>query len=600
MIIPMISFVMGVVVLAFLGLVSLGYLNLNDKLSFLTTKIQRDRLFALGLGLIALALMAGLIGYLGYINGHLLRLFRLMLWAGGLGLILSRSPFFVRLYQTTFLRYLTIGNSLKIISFVFMSFLLIRSLIRVDGNGDTWMYQLPFAARIWHLVGPEHYLMDYERELMYNNFPKLANFLQGLFWSMAGINNPQAANLVSFLSLVLYLVFLKIYLKIPLYLSAIAILAVPLIHIAATACYVDLIGNVGVAIVILMTYLLYCRENFLNWRNIGVFTLGGFLAANTKFLLVPMVAIFFILALAKIIVTALDQKNINPLKIFQFLLISLISGIIIFATEFINVIQYQNPFYPLKISLGSWILNHAITPSADYLSPKLQAMSSLQRWIYSLLEIGAFDPQRPLPWTIAMDFVPLNSDSFGMGGYFAIYVIFNVVLFLFLCRRRTKETNFALGLFFLISTLTFLQPFSYQLRYYMYWIMVLIALNLFLIIQEQDAPKSIKWINPNTFGLVATSVLILFVTMTRWDYTYPRTNFLASYMSSVLDPQIMQQLEDQQKYCLVDLSPHTFLYNSQFHPPRSYSIRAEFKISPEYIQEQCASRVILPPAKIQS
>ena len=43
-----------------------------------------------------------------------------------------------------------------------------------------------------------------------------------------------------------------------------------------------------------------------------------------------------------------------------------------------------------------------------------------------------------------------------------------------------------------------------------------------------------------------------------------------------------------------------FLYNSQFHPPRNYSIRAEFKISPEYIKEQCASRVILPPAKIQS
>jgi hypothetical protein len=96
----------------------------------------------------------------------------------------------------------------------------------------------------------------------------------------------------------------------------------------------------------------------------------------------------------------------------------------------------------------------------------------------------------------------------------------------------------------------------------MYWIMVLIALNLFLIIQEQDTLKSIKWINPNTFGLVATSVLILFVTMTRWDYTYPRTNFLASYMSSVLDPQIMQQLEDQQKYCLVDLSSPSQLFYS--------------------------------------
>lgn len=45
----------------------------------------------------------------------------------------------------------------------------------------------------------------------------------------------------------------------------------------------------------------------------------------------------------------------------------------------------------------------------------IASMSPIQRWIFSLLEIGAFDERRPWPWTIAMDYVPLEADSFGMG-----------------------------------------------------------------------------------------------------------------------------------------------------------------------------------------
>ena len=81
MMIPMISFMLGLALFFYIGAVSLGYLAVKP--SFIVNKIQSDRLFALGLGLISLALMAGLVGYLGYINGHLLRLLRLVLWAGG-------------------------------------------------------------------------------------------------------------------------------------------------------------------------------------------------------------------------------------------------------------------------------------------------------------------------------------------------------------------------------------------------------------------------------------------------------------------------------------------------------------------------------------
>jgi hypothetical protein len=84
-----------------------------------------------------------------------------------------------------------------------------------------------------------------------------------------------------------------------------------------------LIEDWRIAIIVLMTYLLYIKSDFLNWRNIVVFSLAGSLAANTKFLLVPTVGIFFSLAIVKIIITAIRQsyinlKNIMPIEEIRF------------------------------------------------------------------------------------------------------------------------------------------------------------------------------------------------------------------------------------------------------------------------------------------
>lgn len=547
-------------------------------------------------------LILGIIGYLGWVSAPILKATR-----GGLLLLfmtvaLLYSPTIADLHQRPFLRWL---NTLKVLTGVaiyILGCLLIRCFIQIDGNGDTWMYQLPFAARMWGLVTPENYLMDSDRELLYATFPKLANFFQGMFWAIAGIENPQVANLVSFLSLASLIAFARYALQIPFYLSAIALLAVPLIHIAASAAYVDLIGNVGVTIVIFCTYLLWLDYRFLKPLNIVIFVLAGAVSANTKFLLVPIVGLFFLLALIRIIyiqfswyITPQRRRNLSLL-----LLGTPIVGGIMFATEVINVIRYQNPFYPLKVSVLGWVLNHASVPSSDYMSPHLQAMSALQRWIYSLLEIGAFDSRRPWPWAIAMDFVPLDSDSFGMGGYFSIYVIFNVLVLAILCWQRSKAHRLAGILFLVLTFITHLMPFAYQLRYYLYWMMTLVLLNLYLLqrgVTFKGFSLGNQVLTPRNFGLVATAVLFVFITLTRWDFTYPRSNSLASYIEYNAKTAILEQLETGKNYCLIDFSPHTFLYNSVFHPPKNYSIKAEFNINPEYIQENCRNRVILFPPK---
>lgn len=146
-------------------------------------------------------------------------------------------------------------------------------------------------------------------------------------------------------------------------------------------------------------------------------------------------------------------------------------------------------------------------------------------------------------------------------------------------------------------------PFAYQLRYYLYWMMTLVLLNLYLLqrgVIFNKFPGLNYVLTPRNFGLVATAVLFVFITLTRWDFTAPRSNSLANYMEYNTKPTILNQLESGKSYCFVDFSPHTFLYNSRFHAPQNYSIKAEFNISPEYIQENCRDRVILFPPKTTS
>jgi hypothetical protein len=535
--------------------------------------------------LIAIALGIGVLGYFGLIEGGPLRSLRFILGVTGFALI---GITYAEKYWHRSL--VNLESSLKLFALILVSALFLKSLIFVDQSGDTWMYHLPFAARFWGLITEEHYLFEYEREHIYQGFPLLANMVQGFFWKLFGLYNPQGVNLASFLSLVVYLVFLKTHLKIPFYLSALALLAVPLLHIAATAGYVDLFGNVWFSIAIILTYLFYVRRESLNPRNFLLLVLSAAGAANTKFLLVPPLILVLGLASLRILVWVWQTFKARWQALVVAIAAMAVSSLMIFATEVKNTIVFGNPFYPLRVAIAGITLNHTIVPSADYIAPELKTMFPLQRWVFSLLEIGAFNRQRPWPWTIAMDFVPLEDKTFGMGGYLGIYVVLNVALFIFLSWQmiKQKETKGAIITVLLMTIITPFLSFSYQLRYYFYWIMVLISLNLFLLLSYQLKPSSIRWISTKVYGLIALALIVYFCAVTRWDYTKPRYNSLNKFIDHAVKPEIIQQIKDGDEVCLVGFSPHTFLYNSKFHPNQNYTVKSEY-----FDTTYCGSRKII-------
>lgn len=599
MLIPLVSAFIAIIISFISFLIYQGkFTLLPDNLSLL---LKKNKLILLGLNLIALGLLLGLVGYGLSLGGNFRYLRLIFLVIGLICLKISLAKNLDKLPELpSFIKAIIDINStqsLQLFAGIIISFLLIKSLVAVDWiNGDTWMYQLPFAARFWGLVSPEQYIFEAEREPFYNTSTMLPNILQGFFWYLFGIKRPQGANLVSFFSLIGYFIFVKHYLKIPYYLSVIAILAVPLIHIAATSCYVDLLTNVGFTIALIITYLLYLKEDFINYKNVSIFILGGFIAANSKYLLVPPLVLVMFFVFIRILWLILYRFNpIDKLKnIFTLIFTMGGASIIIFLTSFKNLVFYQNPFYPLKITLFGYELNHTVVPSEDYMSANIQAMSPIQRWLFSLLEIGAFDDRRPWKWTIAMDYVPLDADTFGMGGYFAIYVIFNIILFAYLCKKNNPETRVALGLVIIITLMTPFLPFSYQLRYYMYWIMVLITLNLYLLLQHYQLTKN-SWLKPQNYGYVAITIMMIFVILTRWDYTYPNAMSLEKFMNNDnrVNQEVIAKLEEKKEACLVGFTPLTFLYNSQFHDGKNYSVKAEFSYGEEEVKEKCGDRLII-------
>ena len=153
----------------------------------------------------------------------------------------------------------------------------LKAILDVDNNYDPGWYHLPFASRIWGILPKSMFIGDEKWfEPRFDGFPLLAHFLQGFFWKITG--RIQSTNLVSFLSIIGYFWFLRAYFQVPLYLSAIALFSIPLVLTNASTSFVDLFGNVGTSILVLMTYSFYKNKQLPQTKELLIAWLGAAIA----------------------------------------------------------------------------------------------------------------------------------------------------------------------------------------------------------------------------------------------------------------------------------------------------------------------------------
>jgi hypothetical protein len=605
MIFPWLSFVTGLALLLLGFAFYLGFFPSTTPSFLLNLK---GSLFSLwGNILISMSAMLGIVGYYDIFRGDDLRLVRIFLLV--LGLAANTFAIMERWATKNPFKKLGIKNQFKkqkVLKWLYFGLTVIAALTLFtifliafnDYNygGDAFMYHVPFAARIWDIIPLEQYEFEYVTEKRFLGFPLLAHWLQGLFWLT--FRRIEATNLVAYGSLIILIIYLVKVPKIPFYLSTLAMLAIPMVHMHAARSLIDLPGNVAISINIITIYLLYTNKIALDLKSILILFLSAVTAANIKLQLVPIIVLLMLITIPLFVrhywrVDGKRKQNLSQLAKVSG--IGILASLLIFYTPIKNTLLYQNPFYPVKISIAGHALNHT-EASPEFMHPNIRKLLPPLRWGRSVLEIDAFDKRRPWPWTLGMDFIPWDEERFGMGGYFGAYVVFNLALLGILAWQFWgKETQVALIVFGLMTSVTVWMPQSYELRYYMYWMIVLVSLNAYLVCRfsEQHA-RSRNPLKPEYFGLVALVFMLIFVQKTNKFFTLPAFQDLNQQLTTdLVKPHVFEQIQDGDHVCIVGQTPNTFLYNSYFHSGRNYSVRAEFNLEDERMKNRCDGLKIL-------
>ena len=456
---------------------------------------------------------------------------------------------------------LGLESVLKAIAFLITLSILLKGLIDIDATYDTWGYHLPFAARIWGIVPGEQFIHMEER---FRGFPLLGEFFQGFLWLIT--QRVQSANLVGFLSLVLYGYFLKTYFQVPYYLTAIALLGVPLIQAHAVNCYVDLLGNIFLAMSIVMAYVLFRQPQLPTTRDLLVISLASVGASNSKPQLEPLVFLVLGFITLRILWLRWHQNSSTMVAwLFKAIPIGLLASLLIFATPIKNIVIHGNPFYPVRIEIAGKVLNHAL-PMYSEAPGYLANAPKAQRWLYSILDVNS------AYWN--HDLYSENIDRNRMGGFFGAYVLFEILLLSYLIITNLNRDTVTAGLVVLIMSLIAANfPQSHELRYFMYWMITIISLNLSLVQKYQY-----RLIKPHYLGLISLIALIIVGIKTDYVYLKPSFNTLENFKDKRIDRVVMAKIKPGENICLPNRYPFTFGYTPWFHQEinYTYSIRSAF------------------------
>jgi hypothetical protein len=195
---------------------------------------------------------------------------------------------------------------------------------------------------------------------------------------------------------------------------------------------------------------------------------------------------------------------------------------LIFATPIKNVAFYGNPFYPIKVEVAGIVLNYKLTPDT------YSQGNRPQKWLQSIFEINA--PQwSPDQWNYGN-----KQYQDRIGDFFGAYVVFNLLLLLSLTIREqlqnrqsspeTKSRNATIALItvLLMSLIPANFPQSHELRYFMFWMIVLVSVNLYLIFSVQKPNYAVKWLQPKYLGWIYLVFFIIVCIKIESYYLIPK------------------------------------------------------------------------------
>ena len=453
------------------------------------------------------------------------------------------------------------SRGLAVVAGILGASLVVTACHDVSTTWDAWYYHLPFAARLGGVVPASVFRFHSTNQARLEGFPLLAELLQGLLWRITG--RAESANLVALAALGLFVAHLRQTFKVPWHLGALGLLAVPLVQLHATSAYVDLFGNLAATAFLLGVGRLYFRGLGAEKPSLAFLLATAAAALNSRFQLHPIVGLGMLVAAPRALGPLVKGRDVRRLGAVS------ASLPFVFFSPLKNLIVHKNPYYPMRLSILGVELPG---PEATYSHspPYLASAPRPVRWVYSLLEIGIRPMRETRRWTIDQ-WMPSDSTGNRMGGFFGGYVVFNVALLVFLAVKRPAARRPALG-FLGLSLVASMLPQSHELRYYLFWMITLVALNLALVAgsggEEAKRERGGAWL-----GLACTAALGVVLWVTEAGYAYPSGSTFRELVSSKVSAGTMGEIGAGDRVC-VEREPWSFLYSSTFHPEKgAYAVR---------------------------
>lgn len=441
----------------------------------------------------------------------------------------------------------------------------LKAWFDIDSNWDTWAYHLPFAARMWGLVDATQFVMDDYFQPRYEGFGMFGEYLQGALWSLTG--RPEAANLAGYLSLLLFLWFLVRRYAIPFHLAALALLAVPMIQAHAATAYIDLPGGLASAAAILLVYSLYAEPGPVRHSDVLLLVIAAACAANIRLNHMPVVALTVLVALPRLWPQFLGDRAARPGRRILGVAALGLAAALVFYTPLRNTLNHGNPVYPMAVTVAGVELNHTEVAPEE---PEIAGLDLPRplRWLFSTLEL------QPTPfyqgaWSID------QADTDCIGGFLGAYVAAHLALLGYLAwRHPCRETRLALLALLLMSLATAVMPNAARLRYYLYWMVVLVALNLFLVAHLGRLGRLAQVAWQRALAVVAAITVVVVLLDTHAVFVRPTFYSFAQFKAKRIDPGVIAGIAAGEQVCPgLAHWQYQFLYVDRFHGDKRYSVR---------------------------
>jgi hypothetical protein len=172
-------------------------------------------------------------------------------------------------------------------------------------------------------------------------------------------------------------------------------------------------------------------------------------------------------------------------------------------------------------------------------------------------------------WTVDQ-WMPEETGGNRMGGFFHAYVLLHLAaLGVRVTRDRARIVRVAAVGFAVLTVLVAFMPQSHELRYYMCWMIALVAINLMLACREGAARI---FPGPTALGVASVAALGVVIGVTHGAYAYPSGAGFAEVVHETTDAAVIATVHDGERVCVVR-EPWNVLWAAPFHAPHRYAVK---------------------------